>query len=75
MDSYKVFYAVHRIGNQLDLYYKDLGVFACCMRQNDQPKLINTRQLCQGHVWQNCLLNPLVLIALLRLELFVWAFI
>ncbi len=57
MDPYKVFYEVHRMEKQLYLYYKDLGVLACCMRQNDQPKLMNTRQLYQGQVWQNCSLN------------------
>jgi hypothetical protein len=57
MDPCKVFNAVHQMENQLYIYSRDLGVLAYCMHQNDQLKLMNTRQLYQGQVWQNYSLN------------------
>ena len=51
--SIQSIYAVHQMENQLHLYCRELGVFVCCMRQNDYLKLINTRQLYQGQFWQN----------------------
>ena len=75
MDPYKVFYADRQMKNHLYLYYRDLGVLACYMRQNDQPKLMNNRQLYQGQVWQHILFTKFVLlIALHRHELFARAF-